>query len=94
MNEKDEAHYFKVDVNKPKVWSQMFFDDGGVTQGKYIPVDIYFNEDAIEKLATGFLTETNRTTGVLFIWGAGKVYVKLAELLLLEGSQTLRLLDL
>ncbi len=79
-----------------KVWAQMFFDDGSVTQGKYIPRVIYDHPDDIIKLATLFLEETHRTEGILFIWGAGKVYAKKAKLLLLrsgpfKGSQTLRL---
>lgn len=79
-----------------KVWAQMFFDDGSVTQGKYIPRSIFDEKEYIESLARDFLEDTHRKEGVLFIWGAGRVYAKKAELLLLrrgvlKGRETLRL---
>lgn len=82
-----------------KVWAQMFFDDGSVTQGKYIPRGIYDDEEYIKEMATEFLNDTQRQEGVLFIWGAGSVYAKKCELLLLrrgarKGSKTLRLRNL
>ncbi len=82
-----------------KVWAQMFFDDGSVTQGKYISKDIYDDELAIKIHAESFLTDTHREEGVLFIWGAGRVYAKKCKLLLLrtgpfKGSKTLRLRNL
>jgi hypothetical protein len=82
-----------------KVWAQMFFDDGSVTQGQYISRDIFDKQEYIDRLALGFLKETNRKEGVIFIWGAGRVYAKKAELLLLrrgafKGSERLRLRNL
>jgi len=82
-----------------KVWAQMFFDDGSVTQGKYIPRVIYDHPDDIIMLAKLFLEDTGRTEGILFIWGAGRVYAKKAKLLLfrsgaLKGRQALRLSNL
>lgn len=82
-----------------KVWAQMFFDDGSVTQGKYISRTIFDHPNDIIDIAKLFLDETNRTEGVLFIWGAGRVYAKKCELLLLrrgafKGSKTLRLRNL
>lgn len=82
-----------------KVWAQMFFDDGSVTQGKYIPRTIFDEKEYIERLARDFLEDTSRKEGVLFIWGAGRVYAKKAELLLsrrgvLKGRETLRLRNL
>jgi len=74
-----------------KVWVQMFFDDGSVTQGKYISRYIYDNEEEIKENAASFLKDTGRVEGVLFIWGAGRTYAKKCELLTLKGSQTLRL---
>ncbi len=74
-----------------KVWSQMFFDDGSVTQGKYIPRYVYDNEDCIKQQALTFLMDTSRREGVLFIWGAGRVYARKCKLLLLKGRETLRL---
>ena len=77
-----------------KVWAQMFFDDGSVTPGKYISRYVYDKEEYIKQEATSFLLETGRKEGVLFIWGAGRVYAKKCKLLLLKGSQTLRLRNL
>jgi hypothetical protein len=82
-----------------KVWAQMFFDDGSVTQGKYIPRNVYDKEEYIKGVAMEFLNDTQRQEGVLFIWGAGRVYAKKCQLLLLrrgalKGSKTLRLRNL
>lgn len=82
-----------------KVWVQMFFEDGSVTQAKYVSADVYDNEEKIKMFAKSFLLDTHRQEGVLFIWGAGRVYAKKCELLLLrkgvlKGSKTLRLRNL
>lgn len=82
-----------------KVWAQMFFNDGSVTQGKYIPRTIFDEREYIEALARDFLEDTCRKDGVLFIWGAGRIYAKKAELLLarrgtFKGRETLRLTNL
>ena len=74
-----------------KVWTQMFFDDGTVTQGKYISRYVFDDEEAIKREISLFLQETGRKKGVIFIWGAGRVYAKKCELLLLKGSEALRL---
>lgn len=82
-----------------KVWAQMFFDDGSVTQGKYITRKVFDEREYIERLARDFLEETQRKEGVIFIWGAGRVYAKKVELLLarrgaFKGRETLRLRNL
>jgi len=82
-----------------KVWAQMFFDDGSVTQGKYISRTIFDHPEDIITLCRLFLDETNRREGVIFIWGAGRVYAKKVELLLLRSGtfkrrETLRLRNL
>lgn len=78
-----------------KVWSQMFFDDGSVTEGRYISCHIYDDKEAITELCKKFMKDTNRREGVLFIWGAGRVFGRRCNLLLLKrgafkGSETLR----
>jgi len=83
-------------ADEVKVWAQMFFDDGSVTRGKYIPRDIYDSQKAIEDLARDFLQETSRKEGVLFIWGAGRVYGRTVQLRIakkgtLGGLETLTL---
>lgn len=82
-----------------KVWAQMFFDDGSVTQGKYISRTVFDEQEYIENLAREFLEDTCRKEGVIFIWGAGRVYAKKAELFLprrgaFKGRETLRLRNL
>lgn len=82
-----------------KVWAQMFFNDGSVTQGKYISRGIFDELEYIEALARDFLEDTQRKEGVLFIWGAGRVFAKKAELFLArrgasKGRETLRLRNL
>ena len=79
-----------------KIWAQMFFDDGSVTQGQYLPVYTLQDEKAIKSLALSILTDTCRTEGVIFIWGAGQVYARRCDLLLtrrgpFKGGQALRL---
>jgi len=54
-----------------KVWAQMFFDDGSVSEGKRIPATIYEDPIAVLKLAMNFLEDLNRDEGFLLIWGAG-----------------------
>lgn len=67
-------------ADEVKVWAQMFFDDGSVTRGRYIPRGIYDEPEGAAALAREFLQETSREAGVLFIWGAGRVYATRAEL--------------
>ncbi len=79
-----------------KVWAQMFFNDGSVTPGKYIGRTIFDIPKYIAFLAREFLNETCRKEGILFIWGAGRVYARKAELFLptrgtFKGRETLRL---
>lgn len=78
-----------------KVWSQMFFDDGSVTEGRYISCDIYDDKEAITDLCKKFMKDTNRREGVLFIWGAGRVFARRCTLFLSrrgasKGIETLR----
>ena len=95
-------NYFLLDKNmldEVKVWAQMFFDDGSVTKGKYLSRYIYDDNEFIKKEAEKFLRETGRKEGVLFIWGAGRVYAKKVDLLLarrgtFKGRETLRLRNL
>lgn len=74
-----------------KVWAQMFFDDGSVTQGKYISRTVFDDDSYIKDLVAEFLSDTCRSTGVIFIWGAGRIYCRKAKLFSLEGGKTLRL---
>lgn len=78
--------------NEVKVWAQMFFDDGSVTQGVYIPSSIYQDESGIKGIAMKFLRDTHRIEGVLYIWGAGQIYSRHCKLFKPRiGGQALRL---
>lgn len=56
-----------------KVWAQMFFDDGSVSQGVRISADIYDDDRIIEETYKMLLKSVNRTEGFLLIWGAGDI---------------------
>lgn len=58
------------------VWGQMFFEDGSVTQGCHFPVSLYDDDKHIEVVARKFLDDTHRKTGVLLLWGAGRVMAR------------------
>jgi len=53
-----------------KVWAQMFFIDGSVSQGVRIPSIVYDDDREIDKVAEQLLDSANRTEGYLLIWGA------------------------
>ncbi len=56
-----------------KVWAQMFFDDGSVTQGIRISADVYDDDRMVEEVSEKLLDSVNRTEGLLLIWGAGLI---------------------
>jgi hypothetical protein len=93
---KEITNYFlqMPEAEEVKVWSQMFFDDGSVTPGKYISRAVFEDQKFIDRLVIDFLKSTGRLEGVIFIWGAGRVYAKKANLSLFKGRQTLRLRNL
>jgi len=72
-----------------KVWAQMFFDDGSVSQGIRIPADIFDNPNDVVDLARSFVMDLNRTEGFLLIWGAGEVQGKYFVFTSLEESDSL-----
>ena len=61
-----------------KIWAQMFFDDGSLTQGVRIPAQ-WLDEEytwQIEGTAKMLLDSVNRQEGWLLIWGAGNMVFK------------------
>lgn len=56
-----------------KVWCQMFFDDGSVTQGLRVDASVLDDDKDIDNVAEKLLDSVNRNTGFLLIWGAGNV---------------------
>lgn len=56
-----------------KVWLQMFFEDGSVSEGKRFPATILDEPESMREIARGLLRELNRTEGYMLSWGAGNV---------------------
>ena len=60
-----------------KVWAQMFFDDGSVTEGRRVPASILDDDmGEIRQLAHSLLLSVGRTDGLLLIWGAGCMFYR------------------
>lgn len=58
-----------------KVWAQMFFDDGSVSEGRRIPASVLEDEmGEIKQTAVKLLQSLNRMEGLLLIWGAGNIF--------------------
>lgn len=63
------------DMHEIKVWAQMFFDDGSVTQGMRVPAKVLDNKlGEIRQIAVHLLGSVGRTEGLLLIWGAGNLF--------------------
>lgn len=60
-------------MNDIKVWTQMFFDDGSVTQGLRVDACIYDDDRLVEEVARKLLGSVRREEGFLLIWGAGEM---------------------
>lgn len=62
-------------MNEIKIWAQMFFEDGSVTQG--MRVDAEWLEEAyawkIDQVADLLMKSANRDDGWLLLWGAGNM---------------------
>jgi hypothetical protein len=61
-----------------KVWAQMFFDDGSVSEGIRIPATV-FDDDLgdLQQIAVKLLNSVNRQEGFLVVWGAGNLFYRL-----------------
>lgn len=62
-------------MDEIKIWAQMFFEDGSVSQGVRIPAE-WLDEDhkeMIAKTAQNLLNDLNRDEGWLLLWGAGNM---------------------
>jgi hypothetical protein len=62
-------------MNEIKMWAQMFFEDGSVSQGIRIPAEWLDKgfESQIVKTAKNLLKDVNREEGWLLLWGAGNM---------------------
>ena len=61
-------------MNEIKIWAQMFFDDGSVSQGIRVPAAVLDNKLDIVKVAKQLLKSVNRREGHLLLWGAGNIH--------------------
>lgn len=68
-----------------KVWAQMFFDDGSVTQGIRISAESIYNQ---KEVALKLLSSVNRKEGMLLIWGAGLLSSRYYDFEPISSSQT------
>lgn len=71
--------HIRIKMENPfeiKVWAQMFFDDGSVSQGIRVSVDIYDNDIILERIKDNLLKSVNRKNGFLVVWGAGNIMYK------------------
>lgn len=60
-------------MNEIKIWTQMFFEDGSVSQGKRFPATILDDPEEMKGIARGMLRDLGRTEGYMLSWGAGNV---------------------
>lgn len=65
----------RCNMNDIKIWAQMFFEDGSVTQGTRVMAEILEEENAycIPLVAENLLKGVNREEGWLLLWGAGNM---------------------
>lgn len=69
-----ECHCMKQD-HVIKIWAQMFFEDGSLTQGIRVPAE-WLDEQyewKIGHVADMLMKSVNRDEGWLLLWGAGNI---------------------
>lgn len=70
------------------VWSQMFFDDGSVSQPSRVLASGLDRNEFLDEEAARHLKSTNRQEGSLLIWGAGNMIYKEYSTSSLEESSS------
>lgn len=65
-------------MDEIKIWAQMFFEDGSVTQGIRINAEWLDDHNAymIDNVVERLLKSVNREEGWLLLWGAGNIQFK------------------
>jgi hypothetical protein len=56
-----------------KVWAQMFFDDGSVSEGIRINAESVDDDITLQNVANHILQSLGRDEGLLLIWGDGNI---------------------
>lgn len=56
-----------------KIWIQMFFEDGSVSEAKRVPAEILDDMEKVKEIGMGLLRDLNRIVGYMLIWGAGNM---------------------
>lgn len=61
-----------------KLWAQMFFEDGSITQGVRISAEWLdeSHEPMLRSVAENLLKSVNRQEGWILLWGAGNMELK------------------
>ncbi len=58
-----------------KVWAQMFFEDGSVSESKRVNASVFDDQsNQMKELAIRLLASVNRDEGLLLVWGAGEMF--------------------
>jgi hypothetical protein len=58
-----------------KVWAQMFFDDGSVSESKRVNSAVFDDQsNQMLRIAIRLLESVNRDEGLLVVWGAGEMF--------------------
>ena len=62
-------------MHEIKIWAQMFFEDGTVSQGIRIPAEYLDKgyEELLEKTIQKLLGDMGREEGWFLLWGAGNM---------------------
>lgn len=70
-----------------KVWAQMFFDDGSVSQGIRVSAEVFDDElGELRGIAVKLLQSVNRTIGFLVVWGAGEIFFRHYDISAISSS--------
>lgn len=63
-----------------KLWAQMFFDDGSISQGLRIDASYLEDEEKLAEVVNMLLNSVNRKEGYVLFWGAGNVVFRYYDL--------------
>ncbi len=72
-----------------KIWAQIFFDDGSVSEGKRIPADLLDCPEELLEVGLKLLSSSSREEGYLLVWGAGELFFAKISSSSLEVSRIL-----
>lgn len=71
-----------------KVWAQMFFDDGSVSEGIRVSSDVFDSTRTMKEIAIRLLKSLNRDEGLLLVWGAGDMFTRYYDFTSSQASES------